>query len=175
MTAIKPQDIEALIETFEASSWKELRLAIDGLDLFLSKDPASRAPSAAAPPPHAPPPPPQAGQPSALHGTHATAAPHLTPASAAPGRGAAGKAVPDGWVAVRAPNLGTFYRAPKPGAAPYVAVGQRVDAATEVCLIEVMKLFTSVPAGVAGIVREVLARDAELVEFDQPLFLIEPA
>ena len=47
---------------------------------------------------------------------------------------------------MRAPNLGTFYRAPKPGAPPYVAVGQRVEAATEVCLIEVMKLFTSVRA-----------------------------
>ena len=75
---------------------------------------------------------------------------------------------------VRAPNLGTFYRAPKPGAPPYVAVGQKVEAATEVCLIEVMKLFTSVRAGVAGTVREVLAEDAQLVEFDQPLFLIEP-
>ena len=77
-------------------------------------------------------------------------------------------------VVVRAPNLGTFYRAPKPGAPPYVAVGQRVEAATEVCLIEVMKLFTSVRAGVAGTVREMLVEDAELVEFDQPLFLIEP-
>ena len=57
---------------------------------------------------------------------------------------------------VRAPNLGTFYRAPKPGAAPYVAIGQKVEAETEVCLIEVMKLFTSVCAGVAGTVREVL-------------------
>ena len=76
--------------------------------------------------------------------------------------------------AVRAPNLGTFYRAPKPGAPPYVAVGQKVEASTEVCLIEVMKLFTSVRAGVTGTVREVLAEDAQLVEFDQPLFLIEP-
>ena len=76
---------------------------------------------------------------------------------------------------MRAPNLGTFYRSPKPGAAPYVSVGQTVGADTEVCLIEVMKLFTSVPAGVAGAVRKVLVEDAELVEYDQPLFLIEPA
>ena len=76
---------------------------------------------------------------------------------------------------MRAPNLGTFYRAPKPGAAPYVTVGQTVDADTEVCLIEVMKLFTSVLAGVEGTVRKVLVEDAELVEYDQPLFLIEPA
>ena len=52
---------------------------------------------------------------------------------------------------MRAPNLGTFYRAPKPGAPPYVSVGQRVEPTTELCLIEVMKLFTSVAAGVTGI------------------------
>jgi acetyl-CoA carboxylase biotin carboxyl carrier protein len=75
---------------------------------------------------------------------------------------------------VRAPTLGTFYRAPKPGAAPYVKVGQHVDPTTELCLIEVMKLFTSVLARVSGVVREVLVGDTELVEFDQALFLIEP-
>ena len=82
---------------------------------------------------------------------------------------------PAHWVAVRAPNLGTFYRAPKPGAVPYVSVGQKVDADTEVCLIEVMKLFTNVLAGVAGTVRQILVGDMELVEYDQPLFLVEPA
>ncbi len=76
---------------------------------------------------------------------------------------------------VRATTLGTFYRAPKPGAPPYVSVGDKVDADTEICLLEVMKLFTAVRAGVAGIVREILVRDSEVVEFDQPLFLIEPA
>ena len=55
-----------------------------------------------------------------------------------------------------------------------VTLGQTVGADTEVCLIEVMKLFTSVLAGVEGAVRKVLVEDAELVEYDQPLFLIEP-
>ena len=82
--------------------------------------------------------------------------------------------MPDHWVAVRAPNLGTFYRSPKPGVPPYVTVGQPVAADTEVCLIEVMKLFTSVLAGVEGAVRKVLVEDSELVEYGQPLFLIEP-
>ena len=61
--------------------------------------------------------------------------------------------------AVRAPNLGTFYRSPKPGAPPYVQVGQRVEPSTEVCIIEVMKLFTSVHAGFRGVVRQVLVED----------------
>ena len=75
---------------------------------------------------------------------------------------------------MRAPNLGTFYRAPKPGAPPYVKLGQHVEPTTELCLIEVMKLFTSVYANVSGVVRQVLVEDGELVEFDQALFLIEP-
>ncbi len=160
MSDIKPQDIEALLETFEASGWSEMKLKIDGLELFLSKTPGARptvglaetaASAPAAPPPLA----------------------HPAPAPGAPASAKAG-AAPEGWVAVRAPNLGTFYRSPKPGAPPYVKVGQRVEATTEVCLIEVMKLFTSVLAGASGVVRQVLVEDAELVEFDQPLFLIEP-
>ena len=72
-----------------------------------------------------------------------------------------------------APNLGTFYRSPKPGSPPFVEVGQKVTADTEVCLIEVMKLFTSVKAGTAGTVRHVAAADAELVEGGQVLLYIE--
>jgi acetyl-CoA carboxylase biotin carboxyl carrier protein len=81
----------------------------------------------------------------------------------------------DGLVAIRAPNLGTFYRAPKPGAPPYVEVGQTINEDTEICLIEVMKLFAPVAAGVRGVVREVLVKDGQMVEFDAPLMLIEPA
>lgn len=80
---------------------------------------------------------------------------------------------PAGHAYVRAANLGTFYRAPKPGAENYVEIGSRVTEETEVCLIEVMKLFTPSIAGVAGTVREVLVKDSMLVEFDQPLFLVE--
>ncbi len=76
---------------------------------------------------------------------------------------------------VRAPNLGTFYRAPKPGAPPYVSLGQWVEAETELCLIEVMKLFTSVQSGVRGTVKQILAEDSQLVEFGQPLFVIDPS
>jgi acetyl-CoA carboxylase biotin carboxyl carrier protein len=168
MTEIKPQDIEALLETFDGSNWQELHLKIEGLELFLSKTPGARAPGA---PVH------HSADPAPCAPTHATA-PLAAPRAVAPGDARASAATVDApahWVAVRAPNLGTFYRAPKPGAAPYVSVGQRVEADTEVCLIEVMKLFTSVLAGAAGTVRKVLVEDAELVEYDQPLFLIEPA
>lgn len=80
---------------------------------------------------------------------------------------------PQGHIFVRAANLGTFYRSPKPGAPPYVNVGDAVVPEAEVCLIEVMKLFTPLYASVRGIVREILVNDSSLVEFDQPLFLVE--
>jgi acetyl-CoA carboxylase biotin carboxyl carrier protein len=171
MTDIKPQDVEALLETFDASPWRELHLKMEGLELFVSKTPGAAAPSTpiarhpADPAPFA-----------ATHATALSAPSHASASGSGGGRTNPGSEdIPDHWVAVRAPNLGTFYRAPKPGAAPYVSVGQTVNAGTEVCLIEVMKLFTSVLAGVAGVVRKVLVEDSELVEYDQPLFLIEPA
>jgi len=81
----------------------------------------------------------------------------------------------EGLVAVRSPILGIFYRAPKPGAPPFVEVDTRVGAQDTVCLIEVMKLFNTVAAGTAGRIARVCAENASMVEYDQVLFLIEPA
>ena len=80
----------------------------------------------------------------------------------------------DGLVSIDAPMLGTFYRAEAPGAAPFVEVGARVEPDTVVCIIEVMKMMNSVPAGVSGTIAEVCAENAQLVEFGQPLFRVEP-
>ncbi|RBP17635.1 biotin carboxyl carrier protein [Roseiarcus fermentans] len=165
MSDIKPRDIEALLETFEASGWSEMRLKIDGLEMVLSKSADARPAAGAAG--FAPPAPPSLAP-------VAAPPPAATTSAAASGASRAGP-TPEHWLTVRAPNLGTFYRAPKPGAPPYVKIGQHVDADTELCLIEVMKLFTTVFAGVSGVVRQVLVEDADLVEFDQALFLIEPA
>lgn len=83
-------------------------------------------------------------------------------------------AADDGLVAVVAPMLGMFYRAPSPGEPPCVKEGDVIGADHTIGLVEVMKLFTSIPAGVAGRVVKVLAEDATLVEFHQPLVLVEP-
>ena len=74
---------------------------------------------------------------------------------------------------IAAPMLGTFYRAPGPGAVPFVDVGTRVDVDTIVCIIEVMKMMNSVPAGIAGTIAEIHVENAELVEYGQPLFRVE--
>ena len=75
---------------------------------------------------------------------------------------------------VLAPMLGTFYAAPEPGAPAFVQVGQIVDTGTAVCVLEAMKLFNEVEAGMAGEIMEVLVKDGEFVEYGQPLFRIKP-
>jgi acetyl-CoA carboxylase biotin carboxyl carrier protein len=79
----------------------------------------------------------------------------------------------DGFVPIKAPMLGTFYRAPKPDAPPFVEVGQLVTKEDVVCIIEVMKLFNMVRAGVRGRIAKICAENAQLVEYNQVLFLLE--
>jgi acetyl-CoA carboxylase biotin carboxyl carrier protein len=81
----------------------------------------------------------------------------------------------DGTRTIDAPMLGTFYRAEAPGAKPFVDVGASVHPDTVVCLIEVMKMMNSIPAGVEGRIVEVCAENAQLVEHGQSLFRVEPA
>ncbi|MEV4202110.1 acetyl-CoA carboxylase biotin carboxyl carrier protein [Micromonospora globbae] len=76
---------------------------------------------------------------------------------------------------VRAPIVGTFYRAPEPGAAPFVAVGDHVRAGQVVGIVEAMKLMNEVTAERAGRVTAVLADDGQPVEYDQPLIALDPA
>jgi acetyl-CoA carboxylase biotin carboxyl carrier protein len=87
-------------------------------------------------------------------------------------RGASASPTQDGLVTIESPMLGTFYRAESPGAAPFVEVGATVEPDTTVCIIEVMKMMNSVPAGVSGTVVEIAARNGELVEYGAPLFRV---
>jgi acetyl-CoA carboxylase biotin carboxyl carrier protein len=81
---------------------------------------------------------------------------------------------PEGSVAIRSPMVGTFYRAPQPGAPPFVEVGQAVKRHSVVGIIEVMKLMNSITADVNGIVEEILVDDAAPVEAGQPVIVIRP-
>jgi acetyl-CoA carboxylase biotin carboxyl carrier protein len=81
----------------------------------------------------------------------------------------------DGVVTIDSPMLGTFYRAQSPGAAPFVEPGNAVEPDTIVCIIEVMKMTNSIPAGVSGTIVGVCSENAELVEYGQPLFRVRPA
>ena len=77
-------------------------------------------------------------------------------------------------VEIKAPMVGTFYRAPSPEAAPFVESGQIIEPGQVICIIEAMKLMNEIKAEVKGKIMDIIAENAEPVEFGQPLFLIEP-
>lgn len=92
------------------------------------------------------------------------------PAPSAPA--AAPVAADDPKQTINSPMVGTFYRAPSPGATPFVDVGQRVKAGDTVCIIEAMKLLNEIEAETDGVIQEILVDNGAPVEFGQPLFVI---
>ena len=96
------------------------------------------------------------------------AAPAAAPAAPAP-------AAEDNLITVKSPMIGTFYRASSPDKPPFVEVGQSIKPGDNICIIEAMKLFNEIEAEVSGKIVKVLVDDATPVEYDQPLFLVEPA
>lgn len=156
-------DIDAFIEAFEGSDWRELNLKYGASHIYISKDANSK------------------GIQSSDNLNKEVEDPYReyqikkkqqkTPSN----EQEENEELQNNWVAINAPNLGTFYRSPKPDAPPFVEVGQQVEEETEVCLIEVMKLFTQVRAGVNGTVKKICVEDAQMVEYGQTLIYIEPS
>jgi acetyl-CoA carboxylase biotin carboxyl carrier protein len=112
---------------------------------------------------------------------HAPAVQHVAlpanpgPAAAAPPAAAEAAGPPvSRLLEVKSPMVGTFYRAPEPGAEPYAKVGSRVTVGQTLCIIEAMKIMNELESEVAGVVREILVEDAQPVEFGQTLFRVEP-
>jgi acetyl-CoA carboxylase biotin carboxyl carrier protein len=81
----------------------------------------------------------------------------------------------DNYVTIKSPMIGTFYRSSSPGKPSFVEVGSEITPGKVVCIIEAMKLFNEIESEVKGRIVKVLAEDASPVEYDQPLFLVEPA
>ena len=79
------------------------------------------------------------------------------------------------YVTIKSPMIGTFYRSAGPDKAPFVNVGDDIDTGKPVCIIEAMKLFNEIESEVKGKIVKVLVNDATPVEYDQPLFLVDPA
>ncbi len=77
-------------------------------------------------------------------------------------------------IEIKAPMVGTFYRAPSPESAPYVEIGQIIEPGQVICIIEAMKLMNEIKSEIKGKITEILVDNAEPVEFGQPLFLVEP-
>jgi acetyl-CoA carboxylase biotin carboxyl carrier protein len=79
-----------------------------------------------------------------------------------------------GLLEVKSPIVGTFYRSASPDKPPFVSVGDSIDVGTVVCIVEAMKLFNEIESEVKGKIVKVLVEDASPVEYDQPLFLVDP-
>src|SRR5581483_7535170 len=146
---LSDEDVREILRIIDESDVAELRLETDGFSLHVVK--GDHGAVASAPPPRR-----QPSQPE----------PDPEPAASTDGLGD---------TTISAPMLGTFYRAEAPGKPPFVEVGSKVEPDTIVCIIEVMKMMNSVPAGVSGTVAEVIAENAQLVEYGEPLFRVEPA
>lgn len=101
----------------------------------------------------------------------AAPAPAAAPAAAAPSPAAASA----NQITVKSPMIGTFYRSAGPDKAPFVNVGDEIKAGQVVCIIEAMKLFNEIESEVSGRIVKVLVDDASPVEYDQALFIVEPA
>ncbi len=143
--------LKTLIELVENSGIAELELTEGEEHVRIS-----RASSVAAPVQHV-----YAAAPQA------PAAPVAAPAAAAP----AAPAAPEGHV-VKSPMVGSFYRAPSPGAKSFVDIGQSVNAGDTLCIIEAMKLLNEIESDKAGVIKAILVENGQAVEFGQPLFII---
>lgn len=146
-------EIKDLMDEFNSSSTREMEISTEGFHIHLSKNETSFQPAAPV--------------------VSAPAAPVQTasvPQKQAP---AEEEKVEEKGTPINAPMVGTVYLKPEPEKPSYVSVGQKVSKGDVVCIIEAMKMMTEIKSEVAGTISEILVENEELVEFDQPLFLVE--
>jgi acetyl-CoA carboxylase biotin carboxyl carrier protein len=160
--SLTARDVAEILRVLEESSFDTLDLDMDGVQLRLRRSGASEREAASAPATETPASPPRAAAGASPGTRHVVAA---RPAAVAPEPGA---------VAVPAPLLGIYYRAPKPGEPPFVEVGDKVQPDTIIGIIEVMKLMNTVRAGAAGEVVAISASNGDLVEYGQAILWVRP-
>lgn len=156
-----PEKLTFLLQEFERSSLREVHIRRGDVEIHLSRDAAPAGRSAIR----------RDGKGGAGPSVLAARSAPIAAAPAAPAADHAA-ALPPGGVIIAAPNIGTFYRSPKPGSAPYVEVGDAIVVGDELCLIEVMKLFTALKSDKAGRIHSILVEDGIMVEGGQPLFVV---
>ncbi len=156
MSELTHDDVQKILEIIDRMGDRDIHLEIGDLKLHVTRVDDQHHPgyTASAPAPATP-----------AHPVETAAPPRKPPEKFE---------VPAGHVVVSAPTIGTFFRAPSLGAKPFVEVGDHVEADDIVGVFDVMKLFTSLAAGVAGTVIAILVANEGLVEQDQPLIVIKP-
>lgn len=161
--SLSHEDVVRIIQLLDASHFDELRLESEGVKLHLRRNGAGDSSVVTSAPMPVAAVAPVASKPASGADTPVNKPPIQTQSTA----------VSSNLIDIKAPMLGTFYGAPKPGAAPFVSAGSQVTKDTAIGIIEVMKLMNSVSAGVEGEIAEVLVRDGDLVEFDQVLMRVK--
>lgn len=146
--------VKKLIELLEESGIAEIEIQEGEESVRISRYSAAAPPAVAAPAPAVIPAAAQAPPPSHVEPQHAD------------------EPLPEGHV-INSPMVGTFYRAPTPGAKPFVNVGDSVSAGDTLCIIEAMKMLNQIEADKTGTIKAILVDNAEPVEFGQPLFVID--
>ena len=165
------RQISLIIESLDRSTLDFLQLEFGDVKLMIGKG---------APPPTAiatPDAPTTAAPQTAAAPLTSAAAPSTSAAAFVPPLPAPAKkdeAAQKDTVAITAPMLGRFYAQPEPGAPPFVSVGSEVAEETTVAIIEVMKMFNAIPAGLRGVITEICVQDAQFVEYGQTLFRVRP-
>lgn len=160
---MKPQEIQELIDFISKSGLDEVNVETSDFKIAVKKHSAVvQAAVSAAPQPSAAP--------------AASPAPQ-TPASQASGKAAESSPKEDTskYVEIKSPMIGTFYRTPNPESESFVEVGDTVKAGDPVCIIEAMKLFNEIESEVSGKIVKILVENSSPVEYDQPLFLVDPS
>lgn len=149
---MKPKEIQDLIDYISNTGLAEVKIKTEEFELFVKKY-ADGSTSAPAP--------------------QYIAAP--APASAAPTPASPSPAPSSNLVEIKSPMIGTFYLTANPDSAPFVTEGGSISAGKTVCIIEAMKLFNEIEAEISGKIVKILVADASPVEYDQLLFLVDPA
>lgn len=176
-------ELKSLLDwVYQSGDIEELSIKYGDIELALSKTPGGLSHLKAAPAPAAPAPAPAAPATPAPEAPQAAApdpAPTEAPAqeAAAPAQEPKADTAAAGsgnGVEVKSPMVGTFYASPKPGADPFVKVGDTVEVGQVLGIVEVMKLMNNIEAKTAGTVTEILAENEDAVEHGQTLMIIEP-
>lgn len=168
---LSSQDINSIVDALQQSDWDEAVVVIGDVRIAVARNGARLADSGSV---AAAPAAPAAPAPAAPVASQAPAAPVAAPAPAAPAAAVPAPAVDSGDTPVTAPSVGTFWRAPEPSAAPFVQVGDHVNAEDTVGIVEIMKLMNNVPAGVSGTVTSINVENGGAVQFGDTLVTIRP-
>jgi acetyl-CoA carboxylase biotin carboxyl carrier protein len=163
---MKPKEIQELIDFIASSGLAEVNIETEQFKINVKKYPNNAVKAADIVMPALPQ--------QVIQHALPTAAPAVSAPATAPVKAAAPAAEASNLITIKSPMIGTFYRSSNPETPSMVNVGDVIVAGKPVCIIEAMKLFNEIESEVSGKIVKILVENASPVEYDQPLFLVEP-